>query len=66
MSCDRVQENLNFCTCTYAGCSRMGQCCECVRYHQRMRQLPGCFFPKDEEATYDRSYEHFARLVLGR
>lgn len=66
MSCDRVQENMDFCTCTYPGCSRKGKCCQCVQYHQRNGQLPGCFFPKDAEATYDRSYEHFARVVLGR
>jgi hypothetical protein len=28
-----------------------------------MRELPGCAFSKDAEATYDRSFEHFARLV---
>jgi hypothetical protein len=25
--------------------------------------LPGCFFPPEAEKTYDRSFEHFARLV---
>jgi hypothetical protein len=29
----------------------------------RNRQLPGCFFSAEAEKTYDRSYEHFARLV---
>ena len=28
------------------------------------KQLPGCFFPSAAERTYDRSFEHFARLVL--
>jgi hypothetical protein len=28
-----------------------------------MRELPGCCFPDDAESTYDRSFEHFARLV---
>jgi hypothetical protein len=28
-----------------------------------MRELPACAFPNDAEATYDRSFEHFARLV---
>jgi hypothetical protein len=28
--------------------------------------LPACCFPRDAEATYDRSFEHFARLVLDR
>jgi hypothetical protein len=29
----------------------------------KSRQLPACYFPADAEKTYDRSYEHFARLV---
>jgi hypothetical protein len=28
-----------------------------------MRDLPACCFPDDAEKTYDRSFEHFARLV---
>jgi hypothetical protein len=28
-----------------------------------MRQLPACCFPKEAEATYERSFEYFARLV---
>jgi hypothetical protein len=32
-------------------------------YHLRMRQLPACAFPDKAEKTYDRSFEHFARLV---
>jgi hypothetical protein len=28
-----------------------------------MRELPGCVFSEKAEATYDRSFEHFARLV---
>jgi hypothetical protein len=28
-----------------------------------MRQLPACCFDRDAERTYDRSFEHFARLV---
>ena len=27
------------------------------------RELPGCFFPKDAERTYNRSFEYFAGLV---
>jgi hypothetical protein len=25
--------------------------------------LPGCFFPPAAERTYDRSFDHFAKLV---
>jgi len=61
MSCDRLEENLADCNCTYP-CSKKGKCCECVAYHRRLRELPGCFFSEDAEATYDRSYAHFARI----
>ena len=61
MECKKA-ENLEFCTCTY-DCHRKGICCDCVAYHRRKRQLPGCFFPPEAERTYDRSYEYFARLV---
>jgi hypothetical protein len=53
------------CACTYESCSRRGLCCDCLSYHLKSRQLPGCCFPPEAEATYDRSFEHFARLVLG-
>jgi hypothetical protein len=62
MECSKEQ-NLVDCNCTYDPCSRKGICCQCIRYHKRMRQLPGCVFPDDVERTWDRSYETFARLV---
>jgi hypothetical protein len=31
----------------------------------KSRQLPGCCFCDDAEKTWDRSFEHFARLVVG-
>ena len=55
--------NLAKCTCTYTSCARQGICCDCISYHLNSRQLPGCCFPPEAEATYDRSFEHFARLV---
>lgn len=63
MECKR-EKNMRRCTCSYEPCSKKGICCECLHYHLRMRQLPGCVFPKEAEATYDRSFEHFARLVV--
>ena len=63
MECDNKPKNLEGCNCTYPGCARKGVCCECLRYHLAMRDLPGCCFPADAEASYDRSFEHFARLV---
>ena len=60
MEC-RQDKNSNFCTCTYSGCSRHGVCCECIQYHLKAKQLPGCCFPADAEATYDRSFQAFAK-----
>lgn len=62
MDCKK-EKNLEHCNCTYDSCSRKGLCCDCLRYHLKLRQLPGCCFPKEAEATFDRSFEHFARLV---
>jgi len=59
----KKERNLDICGCTYEPCSRKGICCDCVAYHLKKRQLPGCFFPKDAERTFDRSFEHFADLV---
>ena len=62
MECNKDKNLLN-CNCTYEPCSRKGVCCECIRYHLNMRELPGCCFPDAAEATWDRSFAHFARLV---
>lgn len=62
MDCKKDQ-NLKACNCTYEPCSRKGTCCDCMRYHLRMRELPACCFPDDAERTFDRTFEHFARLV---
>jgi hypothetical protein len=55
------QKNLKFCTCTYEPCPRKGRCCECIQYHYRAGQLPGCLFPPEVERTYDRSIQAFIR-----
>ncbi len=62
MECKK-EKNLTACTCSYEPCARKGICCECVAYHVKARQLPACFFPRNVEKTYDRSFERFARLV---
>ncbi|MBN2124863.1 MAG: cytosolic protein [Deltaproteobacteria bacterium] len=62
MECNKDQ-NLERCNCTYDPCLRKGVCCQCISYHLGMRQLPGCCFPTEAEATYDRSFEYFSRLV---
>jgi hypothetical protein len=62
MECKQAK-NLRQCPCTYDPCERKGLCCECIRYHLKSRELPGCCFSRDAEKTYDRSFEHFVRLV---
>ncbi|MFH1379416.1 MAG: DUF6485 family protein [bacterium] len=56
-----VEQNKQFCTCSYSGCSRMGICCECVAYHHRRNEIPGCFFAPEDEKTYDRTVEFFVK-----
>ena len=50
------------CPCSYEPCRRKGKCCECIEYHWKMRQLPGCLFPQEDEKTYDRSLERFIKI----
>lgn len=56
------------CACTYMSCTRKGKCCECIEYHLKMNELPGCVFAKiskDAEKSYSREFEYFAKLVRG-
>jgi hypothetical protein len=62
----RHQEtNLARCNGIHEPCRCKGNGCECLTYHTRNRQLPACVFPANAESTYNRSFEHFARLVQG-
>ena len=54
-----IDDNKADCACTYETCSRKGKCCECIKYHWRHKELPGCLFPPEVEKTYDRSVERF-------
>jgi len=56
-----LDKNKKACTCTYEPCSRKGLCCECILYHRRNGELPGCLFSKEAEASYDRSIQNFIR-----
>lgn len=62
MDCKK-EKNLTSCACTYSPCSHKGICCDCIAKHVRNRELPACCFSKEAEKTFDRSFEHFARLV---
>ena len=65
MEC-KVETNLRQCTCTYESCSRRGKCCECILYHRRSGELPGCLFPPEVERTYDRSIARFVQAYSRR
>ncbi|MBU1171241.1 MAG: cytosolic protein [Proteobacteria bacterium] len=62
MECKK-EKNLSACVCTYSSCPRKGVCCDCLSYHLKNRELPACCFTQEAEKTFDRSFEHFARLV---
>ena len=53
------EKNIKNCTCSYEPCSRKGICCECIAYHRKNGELPGCLFPPEVERTYDRSIKRF-------
>ena len=59
--CKNKEKNLKSCNCTYEPCERKGICCDCLRYHLRMKELPACCFTKAGEATYDRSFGCFSK-----
>ncbi|HNZ27796.1 MAG TPA: DUF6485 family protein, partial [Spirochaetota bacterium] len=50
MNCNNTVD----CSCTYTSCSRHGKCCECVAYHRKNGEAPGCLFSKSAEKSYDR------------
>jgi len=58
MECKKAANSLK-CSCTYEPCARKGICCECVDYHRRANELPGCFFSKSAERSYDRSVSNY-------
>lgn len=62
----RVDQNLKPCNCSYEPCSRKGRCCECLKYHRDMQEMPACFFPDAVERTYDRSLRRFLGLHKDR
>jgi hypothetical protein len=61
-SCPQHKVNLERCTCTYLSCGKRATCCECLHSHLAAKQLPGCCFPPDAEATYDRSFRKFIEV----
>lgn len=62
-SCPNKEINLENCNCTYPGCPRKGICCECIKHHREVGEIPGCLFPDDVEKTFDRSVEKFIKVM---
>jgi hypothetical protein len=61
MECNQAR-NMKQCACTYEPCPRKGICCECIAYHNKYHELPGCLFPPEVERTYDRSVARFLAI----
>lgn len=61
MNCPNQTRNSTACNCTYQGCPKHGICCECIAYHRKNGELPACYFTAEQEATWDRSKEHYVR-----
>ena len=57
----KIEQNKQNCNCTYEPCAKKGMCCECIKYHWQLGELPACLFPADVEKTYDRSIERFIK-----
>ncbi|GAB6082126.1 DUF6485 family protein [Desulfuromonas carbonis] len=49
------------CSCSYPGCDKHGNCCQCVLFHRQRNEIPGCFFSAAGERSYDRSLNHFLK-----
>lgn len=60
MECKK-ETNLKHCACTYTSCGKRGMCCDCVTFHLGRNEIPGCFFSKKGEASYDRSIANFIK-----
>ncbi len=58
MGCDNQKCGDN-CPCTYAGCERHGNCCQCVAYHRDRNEMVACYFTPEVEKTWDRSMARF-------
>jgi len=60
MNCKK-ESNLKKCNCTYTSCKRLGVCCECIAFHRERKELPACYFSKEQEKTFDRSLAFFLK-----
>ena len=60
MEC-KNERNMSFCNCTFS-CSKKGNCCDCLKYHRSLGELPACYFPNDAERSGNRSVDNFIRI----
>lgn len=60
MGCPSAQSK-DHCSCTYTACDKRGNCCQCVVFHRKRGELPGCFFTPEGERSYDRSLKRFVK-----
>jgi hypothetical protein len=60
-----VEKNKQNCNCSF-GCGKCGVCCECLSYHRRRGELPGCYFPADIESGGNRSVANFINVIQQR
>jgi len=58
-ACARQANGAADCPCTYPGCPRHGNCCQCVAHHRAKDQLPACYFSPEQERSFDRSITYF-------
>jgi Domain of unknown function (DUF6485) len=58
-ACARQSSGAGDCPCTYPGCPRHGNCCQCVSHHRAKDQIPACYFTPEDEKRYDRSVAFF-------
>jgi hypothetical protein len=49
------------CPCTFKDCDKHGKCCECIDFHRKCKELPACYFSKEDEKTYDRSIKFYLK-----
>jgi len=61
--CGNLKTNQEHCTCSAVDCDKHGRCCECLRAHLSMKQLPGCCFPAQAEKAGQRSFAQFVSLL---
>ncbi|MCP3925132.1 MAG: hypothetical protein GY714_21370 [Desulfobacterales bacterium] len=42
INCPNLEQNKLDCDCTKESCDKKGMCCDCVRHHKKIGNLPLC------------------------